>query len=214
MGDCEFALLLTSFFRERESYDLFGVIMHLGSSPNAGHYYACGRDSSASSDAEWVSFDDSFTSRMSFRSVQRTMQSLSADSPYILFYSRRERGEEGGKSERIPRVNDMEIVRKKREHTNERVAESEAYHEWWRKERSEKEMLSRLPSWVQSEVMKANSQLPTSSPSPTPRDKDDDGDPDKRPFRRNPQISFQFTSHPTDGWRHDRWGGGGGGGVF
>ncbi len=206
--------------------------MHLGSSPNVGHYYAYGRDASASSNVDWMSFDDSFTSRMGYRHVQRMVQSISADSPYILFYYRRDEampqdGFERKISDALPeeKVENMEEDTTKTEE-EDRVSEKErdddqgAYEEWWNVERRSKETLSRLPQWLQREIEKERAQNLLSFSRTTVSNKkeegDDDGNGGGNPHTRHQIIRSLFPSSSlsdqSSGWRHDR--GGGGGAVF
>ncbi|XP_052887692.1 ubiquitin carboxyl-terminal hydrolase 25-like isoform X3 [Gossypium arboreum] len=78
----EEVLVLSSFMCKasqdpRPEYSLFGTIVHLGSSPESGHYYAYIKDAMG----RWYCCNDSFVSLS-------TLQEVLSEKVYILFFSR------------------------------------------------------------------------------------------------------------------------------
>jgi hypothetical protein len=63
--------------------------MHMGPSPNCGHYYLFGRVSHVEQNGDnmWMCFDDSSVTKMSYSSVHRLIHSMSRGTPYLMFYS-------------------------------------------------------------------------------------------------------------------------------
>ncbi len=71
-----------------DNYDILGVVRHIGSTANSGHYTADARRADTSSKNEWVSFDDGGTSVI--RDIDRTLNSERCrKSNYIMMYGQK-----------------------------------------------------------------------------------------------------------------------------
>jgi len=77
--DCPLALHLVD-----TEYKLYAVVVHSGSSPHHGHYYAYCRDSS-SAEGRWRKFDDESVEDCDER---EPLEHRINRSPYLLFYAR------------------------------------------------------------------------------------------------------------------------------
>ena len=73
-----------------EIYDLYGVIIHVGSSTNSGHYYAYCKNMGSDT---WFECNDSHISRM------KNESSVLNREAYLLFYQKRYKEEEEEKAE-------------------------------------------------------------------------------------------------------------------
>lgn len=80
-----------------ETYGLVGVIVHSGSSSDAGHYFCYARHTLQPADAEcdedcfadqWFMFNDSRVTRASFDNIRNLTHKFSRDTAYMLIYRR------------------------------------------------------------------------------------------------------------------------------
>jgi hypothetical protein len=72
-------------------YELYGVLMHSGTSAQHGHYYSYARTSEtdvSGSPAEWFCFNDSVVTPSRFEALREVSKFFSADVPYLLLYRR------------------------------------------------------------------------------------------------------------------------------
>ena len=81
---------LSSWKIVEEHYILYGIVMHVGTTPHSGHYYAFGCNSSnaTSEEGSWKCYNDSSVYSHPFELTQKTILTSKSDTPYLLFYSR------------------------------------------------------------------------------------------------------------------------------
>ncbi|RUS21358.1 hypothetical protein BC937DRAFT_92925 [Endogone sp. FLAS-F59071] len=75
--------------RREYEYELFAIIIHSGSSPDYGHYYAYARDEGEDTIDAWRQFNDSTVIPYTFDRMMDTISRFKDDTPYVLFYRRR-----------------------------------------------------------------------------------------------------------------------------